>query len=421
MTWQDRIAEAAYTSPGGTRMRFGYVDVSSEVDKRTAAFEFRGVDGAYIQDNGAGERRYPLACIFAGPDCDAAANAFEALLLERGPGLLEHPLYGRVDVVPFGTITRRDDLVSAANQAIVEVVFWSTLGAVYPSSRVSPKLEVIEAVRLAEPALSAGFSRSMNLATESRRANARLTVRDVLRNVQSALGAVASATESVDREFRDLQAQVNFGIDVLIGQPILLAQQILNLITAPARALAGIVSRLEGYRDLLARMLGSAPISSSTAPPALERIALRLSNDFHTADLAAGGALLGSISSVVNNTFTAKPQALEAAEAIIAQAAERTTWREARFGELEQIDTGEGYQALQEATALAVGYLVEISFTLVPERAIVLDRPRGLIELCAELYGSVADDRLDFLINTNHLTGSDILELPRGRRVVYYA
>ena len=105
MTWQDRIGEAAYTSPGGTRLLFGYADVSSEIDKRTAAFEFAGVDGAYIQDNGAGERRYPLSCIFSGPDCDADAAAFEALLLERGTGVLEHPVYGRKDVVPFGTIT----------------------------------------------------------------------------------------------------------------------------------------------------------------------------------------------------------------------------------------------------------------------------------------------------------------------------
>src|SRR6185369_4076910 len=108
-------------------MRFGYDDLSSEVDKRTAAFEFPGVDGAYIQDNGHGERRYPLRCLFSGPECDTEASAVESLLLERGTGRLDHPLYGRVDVVPFGTITRRDDLVSAANQAVVEVVFWSTL------------------------------------------------------------------------------------------------------------------------------------------------------------------------------------------------------------------------------------------------------------------------------------------------------
>lgn len=419
MTWEDRLAEAAYTSPGGTRQTFSYVDVSRELDVNAAAFAFPGVDGVYVQDNGRSGHRYPLACIFSGPECDTEAEAFEGLLNERGMGLLEHPRYGRVDVVPFGSITRRDDLVTAANQVVVEVVFWATLGAVYPSSRISPKFEVSEALAAALPALSGDFARTMDLSSEARRANEKLTVRDVLRNVQSALGAAAAATESVNREFRDLQSQINFGIDVLIGQPLLLARQILNLITAPSRALAGIASRLEGYRNLLDRMVAtSRPSPGDTAT--LERIRLRLSNEFHTADLGGAGAVVGSISSVLENTFSAKPGALEAAEAILAQTATLTAWRDGRYAELGQVDTGEGYQALQQAAALAVGYLVEISFTLVPERAVVLDRPRALVELCAELYGEVSDARLDFLCTTNRLSGSEILELPRGRRVVYY-
>lgn len=419
MSWRDRLKEAAYTSPKGTRQTFQYADVSSEVDKRTAAFEFPGVDGAYVQDNGAGSRRYPLTCYFSGPDCDEQAKAFEALLLERGAGRLDHPLYGRQNVVPFGTITRRDDLVSAANQTILDVVFWSTVGAVYPSLGLSPKHQLSLAIGNAQAAKAAGFAKAMNLASQARKANAKLTVNQALRNVQGAMRSVANVTSSVDREFRDLQRQINFGIDVLIGTPLLLAQQILNLINAPARALAGIRDRLQGYADLLERMIGSSQ-SSAGDTSVLPALRIRLSNDFHTADLFAAGALIGSLSSVIENTFTAKPQALEAAEAIIAQNDDLTAWQDERFGDIEQVDTGEGYQALQEATALAVGFLVEISFSLVPERAVILDRPRNIIELCAELYGSV-DDRLDFLISTNKLTGSGIIEIPRGRRIVFYA
>jgi prophage DNA circulation protein len=413
------VGEAAYTSPGGTRMRFAYEDVSYELEKRTAAFSFPGVNGTYVQDNGHSERRFPLRCIFSGAECDREALAFESLLLERGAGRLDHPLYGRVDVVPFGTITRRDDLLTAANQTILEVVFWSTVGAVYPSSRLSPKHEVTQSLGRSSAALSGQFSRAMNLQTEARRANAKLTVAQALRNVQAALGQVAAVTESVNREFRDLQQQINFGIDVLIGTPLLLARSILNLITAPGRALAGILSRLQGYADLLDRMVASSK-STPGDLSVLPALRLRLSNDFHTSSLFAAGAVMGSVTSVVNNTFTAKPQAIEAAERIIVQSEVLTAWNDGRFGDLEQIDTGEGYQSLQETVALAVGFLVEISFSLVPERAVVLDRPRSLIDLSAELYGSV-DDRLDFLISTNRLTGSEILELPRGRRVVYYA
>ncbi len=85
----------------------------------------------------------------------------------------------------------------------------------------------------------------------------------------------------------------------------------------------------------------------------------------------------------------------------------------------EQIDTGGAYQQLQDAVALTAGFLVEISFSLKQERVIILDRNRTIIDLAAELYGSI-DDQLDFLISSNDLSGSEILELPRGREIVYY-
>lgn len=83
------------------------------------------------------------------------------------------------------------------------------------------------------------------------------------------------------------------------------------------------------------------------------------------------------------------------------------------------VDTGETYQALQESVALSTGFLVALSFTLVQERRFFLKRSRNYVELVAELYGTV-DDRLDFFINTNGLSGDEMIELPAGREIVYY-
>jgi hypothetical protein len=94
-------------------------------------------------------------------------------------------------------------------------------------------------------------------------------------------------------------------------------------------------------------------------------------------------------------------------------------WREGRFDDIEQVDPGGAYQALQAAVALVAGFLIETSFSLSVERRIVLDRPRTIVDLAAELFGSV-DDRLDELINNNALTGSEILELPRGKTIAYF-
>jgi len=83
------------------------------------------------------------------------------------------------------------------------------------------------------------------------------------------------------------------------------------------------------------------------------------------------------------------------------------------------IDTGELYDPLQQAVALTAGFLVQVSFTLRQERTRILEKDRTVHDLVAELYGRV-DEELDFFINSNALTGSEILELPKGKEIVYY-
>ena len=429
---EDRVREAAYTSPKGTRLTFDFEDVSRSVDKRTAAFEFPGIDGAYIQDNGYGARSYPLRCFFHGYEHDLQALAFEAALLERGVGTLQHPLYGTFDAVPFGSITRRDDLKSAANQTIIEVTFMTTVGTVYPTGQRQPSSEIDVLLSNYDAAAAQHFADAADLEGAVKQAPAKSTIRDFLLKTSGALDSVSNTTLGVTRAFREAQSTINLGMDVLIGQPLQIAQQIGNMLTLPARALAGIQSRLDAYGDLAAdifgadagkpgdRLIGSASLALRTT---------RVANDFHIADHFARGTVAGSVTAVRSHTFTSKPQAILAAATILDQLDYVVEQRDQGFADLAviadasplQTDTGGAIQALQDAVALAAGHLIEVSFSLLPERRIWLDRPRTIIDLCSELYGTVADDKLDFLIDTNDLTGDEILELPRGKSIVYYA
>ncbi len=142
MAWQDNIREAAYSSKSGKRQTFTYENVSKSIDKKTAAFDSPDADGTYIQDSGHTGRKFPLKLIFWGNNCDTEADDFEKLLLERGDGTLEHPIYGVIKVVPFGSINRKDDLVDGANQSIIELTFWETTGLKYPASKVDKKSAV---------------------------------------------------------------------------------------------------------------------------------------------------------------------------------------------------------------------------------------------------------------------------------------
>lgn len=413
MAWNDRIREAAYTSPGGDRITFAYENVRKTVDKKTTGFEFPDADGTYVQDLGHTGRRYPLRVFFWGDDYDQDADRFEAALLERGIGRLEHPIYGTVDVVPFGTITRRDDLKTAANQAVVEVTFWETIGLIYPAAQIDPASAVLTAVDEYNDAAAAEFEEVTSLDSAVEQASFKNSYESLLDSARSGLQAVADVQENVQKEFDAIYDSINEGVDVLIAQPLTLAFQTTQLLQSPARALTNIQARLDAYGDLANSIISGdgavvSPGNDSTN-----------SNQFHTNDLYASTYVTGSVVSVVNNEFTTKTEALEAAELVLTQLEDVTNWRDENFQSLEEVDAGSSYQQLQEAVALTAGFLVEISFSLKQERRIVLDRNRTIIDLAAELYGSV-DDQLDFLINSNSLTGSEILELPKGREIVYY-
>lgn len=411
MSWQDRLREASFTSASGTTQAFDFEDVSREVDLRGTAYNFPDADGTYVQRTGNSGRRYPLRMFFWGNDYDLQAAAFEALLLEPGVGRLTHPLYGVLDVVPFGALTRRDDLVTEANQAVLEVTFWDTIGLVYPTAQRDPGSAVLRSVE--EYNVSAGeqLLESLGLSTAAERVgfkNGFIALFDV---ATSALDGLVDTASAVGSQYNAIATSIELGIDALISDPATLARQLTLLLQAPARVQSSIAQRLSSFGSLI-----SGVTSLTVGAPSNDA---RQSNTFHTRDLYASTYVTSSVLSVVNTRFETKTDALLAADVILGQLGQVVTWRDGEFASLDQVDTGAAYQGMFEAAALAAGFLVEISFTLKQERRVVLDRARTIIDLAAELYGAV-DSELDFLINSNSLTGSEILELPRGREIVYY-
>lgn len=410
MPWTDRLKEAAYTSPSGERYTFDFENVSNSRSKKTTPFEFPDADGTYVQESGSTGRTYPLRCIFWGADYDTAADAFDAALFESGTGKLEHPLYGTVDVVPTGAITRRDDLKTAANQAIVDVTFMATIGLVYPSAQDDPASQVLSAVTAVNTAISEEFEANISLDSEVERVTLENAVLAGTASAKAGLQGIADTVATVAKAFEDVNDSINTGIDVLVGQPLTLAVQVMQLIQIPALASALISDKLDAYQNLAESLTTNADGDTSLSSDSL---------NFYTEDLLVSGHITGMILSNVNNQFETRVGAVTAAAFVLDQFEDASDWKDANLGALGLIDTGAAYQQLQKAAALVAGYLVEISFTLKQERRVVLDRARTIVDLAAEFYGEI-DDRLDFLIESNELTGSEILELPRGREVVYY-
>lgn len=418
--WRGRVKSGKYTSPGGIPSEFAFVDLSRTTRKRTAVFDYSGVDDAYVQDNGISARTYPIRCIFNGPNHDKLATSFEASLSERGPGELQHPLYGTFKAIPLGEFTRRNDLVESANESIVEVTFSTTLVDIYPAALGFPINEILAAVDGFDLSAADAFAELTNLASVARQANFKTALRSALSTVRGAFDRVSGITSDARRSIQDNENLINESIDTLIGTPLVLARQILGFVAAPGRMLSGLFSRIDGYGLMIRNMIATyGPRDQDVG--LTDKSRLDLVNALRLADLIILAGVTNMARAGTDSKATNRAVAIGAALAIIDGLEEATTWRDGQLGALLMEDPPQPYSDALDAASRAAGYLVQNSYSLLPERRVALDRPRNMIELCGELYGSVSNETLDRFISDNDLSGDEYFEFPRGRMVVYYS
>ena len=412
MSWKDRIAPASYTSPSGLEITFLYEDVSRKFARHTAAYDFPDVDGSFIQDLGRSGRRFPLSIFFAGPDYDIEANKFDGMLEEQGVGTLTHPMYGPTPfkVVPFGSITRTDRLKTAGNQAKFEVTFYETNGLLFPSEVASPGDDTREAVGIFLAESPKNFSEGLVIESPVEKLAVTGAYRGALDKIKAGLKSVAAVQANIEQEFNRITKAINSDIDTLVGTPLTLASQMVVLAQLPARSIALISDRLTAYSSLLTSLTGRI---YSQGGDKVDQ------NKFVNDDFMAANMLTGSVTSVLENSFSYKVDALSAADTVVSMCDEWNTWRDTNLQSLDVIDTGADYAQVSKACALAAGFLVQISFSLKQERVTTLERAETILNLEARLYRTV-DENFDFLVQSNELVGQEILEVPKGRRIVYY-
>ena len=437
MSWRDRIKPGAYTSPSGTRIPYQGVAFSRSFTKRGTVWQYADVDGQFVQQTGNSDRTYPLRMLFSGADCDLQAEAMESAIAETGFGSLDHIVYGLVSpVAPLGEVTRREDLVERGGEVVLECEFFKTFESVYPILGADPLTTISRYVEAFNGAAAADFAAGMSLGDAGSREMSISTIIAMLSGVLAVFGAASGAVRGFQSQLLAKVAAVNRGMDVLIGTPAALARQCAELVQTPARSAAALGERLDAYARIFAG-------SSAVFGDELDQYAALADSIFGGADepsiqpqqtpndafiriLFASSSVSGAVLSAAGTDYRTRPQAARAALKIARQWDDLVRWRDGKYADLAgfglaTLDAGSSHGALYRAVSACLGHLVTSSFRLQSERRITVGRARQLVELAAELYRNVDNATLDRLIRENDLTGSEILEIPKGRTIVYFA
>ena len=413
MSWADRLQSCTYTSPSGAEFTLAYEDVKRTLKKKTTVFEFVSSDDVYVQDNFVGAKSYPMVVYFSGEDHDLQANDFFEGLSEQGAGKLQHPIYGLLTVNATDDIEQVDRLKTGSNQSAFTITFIETITDLYPSAQVNRNESAQAASTNFDNVKSEEFADGISLDSVAEEQSLINEVNDFVGNVEEGLQELVDNVEDAQKFINDVSTSITNGIDVLIGIPLTLASQCIQLVKSATNTVALIGAKLDSYGDLLDDIIGP---DNTTTTPTYNNVG---QNSVQTQDLFASTNVSAIADSILATEFETRDEALTAAISVQDSFFEYVEWKERNFASVSIEDEGAGYEALLDHVTKTVDSVIDSASTLQRFRNVVLERDMLVLDFAYQYFGTSDSDTVERVILLNGLDNSDIWTIPKGTLMKY--
>lgn len=409
MSWIDKIkTDYIITCGDGVQFKPLWLTASKEVEYNIAEFEFPNVSGTLVKRTLPKGRRYAIQIYFQGEDNLDQADAFEKSADDSRAWVIQHPFYGSITVQPTGL--KRDNTeynVSQFRMTVIETI-----------TEENPKVVVnlvgtINATKLAlDEALIAAMQETP-------------TQEDVILLDQTNNGLFEKGkklTKALEAYFNAFK-KANAAIRVATSKPLAAMRAIQSVINAPALFVASVKSRKELIVDQFNSLLTSIPNSVASLNSSSKRIF----------ELNAS-ALISSLAIVAISPqpgdYNTRKDVLDLIDTLIDP---DTGVYNVLLKKLDELQTANGgtpnsYMPNAESMALLnnlLNYTISNLFALAlngkQERSYVCEDDTNAILLTHRFYGLDSnDENLARFIQNNNIGLSEILEIRKGRTVIYY-
>lgn len=418
--WVDRLRDGSFTSPSGIVSDFK-VDIISRIGgKKASNHEILNTDESIPQDQGNRATAYPLEIYFTGENGDQDSDVFYDSLRERytiqSPGLLKHPRWGDINVMPF-EFQQVEQLVTGAGVFRVPVEFREIPGASFPTPDGVDQSQIIADITELQVTIEEANA-DIDIDDAGDAATFEAKINQIVAAVDAALSETVSAVEEAQEEFQLIQDDIDAALDA--GEDaVVIMSQVVNLIRLPAQIADATLTKIQGYAQMITAIatgflndfteninvqekLNNARVAESILFFSVAASAeAGLFTDYTTRD-AAGDAL-----DFINDSFVLVEQALSVLNQDLS-------------GDIV-ISFQPNHNTLLETTLL-VGetnaVLIERSFSLKTKQTVILSGPSDPISLTWRFYKDIS--QLQFFIDTNNLQDNEIIELPAGKEVISY-
>lgn len=407
MSWIDNIEDNIKITTGdGANYEPLYKIAEKTIDYNIAEFEFPNIEGTLVKKSQPKGARHKFELHFQGPDHIEEAKAFEESNKDQRAWKVFHPIWGNLTVQP--TSLSFDPSGLAKTVVTAEVV--ETITEELPKISIDPKNKIAFDFMNTNESVSDGFSN--NVIPEAEDINQMTDTTDTLYS----LGAESVKSGDQSNEYFQLYNKTSSAILSAATEVSIAAVLINDLYTYPGLFVSSVKDRL----SLLQTQLNS--ISSG-----LENLLTFNSKSVY--EMSGAGIISGMVNASINpidTDYTSTNEVLDVIDQIL------LAYNDFMFN-IDSLQTLTGdeedsyipnYDSIASLTSLvtyATANLFNIALNAKQERFVYLEADSNVVSLAHRFYGLEDDDStIDSFMNQNDIGINEILQLKKGRKIIYY-
>lgn len=406
MSWIDNLQNDIIITTGDSKQyRPLWLPRSKNVEFNISEFDFPNVAGTLVKKSEPRGRKFDLELFFQGENHLDTSRQFEISCNDKRPWQIIHPYYGTIFCQPTSiTFDNTSYNITKITTTVIETIVED-----YPKITVAPQDEILNS-----------FENTNEQAADTF-ANEVTPNQSDITQLQANNAMVYNRGQSlVDNEFTEAYfnafTEANAVITNATQKPLEAIRLIQSVITMPAKFVASVKDRMElltnQFRTLRTTLTGITTknqkgIYQNNAGSLINAMALTLGTP-QPNDYQNGTEVLGVLQSLLSNYN----QYIDDLDSLQSD----------NGGSPDSFIPDINLQILlNQLVNFTASNLYNIAINARQERSIFVEDDTNVILLAHRFYGLDVDDvNIDLIINSNQIGLNEILNIRKGRKIVYY-
>lgn len=407
MSWIEKIqTDLIITTGDGQQFSPQWLNASKAVEYNVAEFDFANVEGTLVKRGTVRGSKYNLEIHFQGENHLDDALAFEISAADPRAWTVSHPFYGEIIVQPASLIFDN----SKYNVTTITGTVTETITEDNPRTTVVPADKIAADKAALDETFAAGFAAGEPPDTADINS---LTANNTAAYTE---GAKAVSNTPQAEEYFNLFNTANAAVLNATAEPLLAIRATQAALNYPAQFEDSVTNRLNVFTTQLDSLHAGVPlIDTASGKRIYENNAGALVSSMAVAAATpqAGNynnrtSVLAVINIIINyyNIYITDVDSLQSANG---------------GSPGSYIPGAANMQAISNLIKYTVSVLFDIALNARQERTVILENDSNAILLAHRFYGLKADDStINELITTNNIGINELLQVRKGRTIVYY-